>query len=208
MRLDEVGSADPAASRLPSPHFPANLAVVRVQAPKYESESSGSYGKGAFSLVTTRELLTEEQIQALTKWSAVDEIVVLDPQLLPPKLDSLDDLRLAAAKLQADILLLYTVDTRFRLQGKAYEPLASISLGGKADAESQIESSASAVFVDVRTGYTYGEAHASARQADLGKAWSSAKLLDQERLETERQAFALLAAEAEKAWGGIAQRYR
>lgn len=210
VHLEAISGSDAAGSmpRQPSPHFPANIAVVRVQAPQYESYSSGSYGKGRYSIVTSQELLTEEQLELLAKWPAVDTVSALDPQLMPPKLESLDDLRLSAAKHQADILLIYTVDTAFHVKDKDYGPQASIKLGSGLDASAYVASTATAVFTDVRTGFVYGEAKATAKLADLGKAWSSTQLLDQQRLEAERQAFKLLSAEAEKAWGGISQRYR
>jgi hypothetical protein len=207
VHLEDAGASD-SMPRQPSPHFPANIAVVRVQAPQYRSYSSDSYGKGRFSIVTSQELLTEAELQALAKWPAVESVSVLNPQLLPPKLDSLDDLRLAAAKHQADILLIYTVETAFRVKGKDYGPQASIPLGSRPDADSYVASTASAVFTDVRTGYVYGEAKASARLGDLDQAWESGKRVDRQRLEAEHQAFVLLSAEAQKAWAGITQQYR
>jgi hypothetical protein len=208
VHLEDVSGGSDSIPRQPSPHFPANIAVVRVQAPQYRSYSSDSYGKGGFSIVSNHELLSEAELQALAKWPAVETVSALNPQLLPIALDSLDDLRLAAAKHQADILLIYTVDTSFRVQDKDYGPQSSIPLGSKPDADSYVASTATAVFTDVRTGYVYGEAKASAKLADLGKAWASDKLIDQQRLEAEHQAFVQLSAEAEKAWAGIAQQYR
>ena len=207
VRLADIDGSDD-ASRLPSPHFPARVAVVRVQAPEYESFTSGSYGKGRYSVVTTPELMSDDALQAMAKWTAIEGITPLSPQLLPGKLDALDDLRLAAAKLQADIMLIYTVETAFQLQGRAVAPASSLSLGGKPDEDASVSSTASAVFTDVRTGFTYGRAEATAKTSDLGSAWGKASSVDQKRLETEQQAFKQLLAETEKTWDGIAKRYQ
>ncbi len=128
--------------------------------------------------------------------------------LLPQKVESLDDLRVAAAKLQADVLLLYTLDTSFRVQGRGYGPLAVISLGLIPDRDAYISSTASAIFADVRTGYVYGVAEATARTSGLTNAWGSSDLVDRKRIEAEAQAFNLLVAEAGKAWAAIVQRTR
>ncbi|WP_299695531.1 hypothetical protein [Hydrocarboniphaga sp.] len=210
VRLDQIGGGDngEVVTRLPAPHFPASIAVVRVQAPEYKSYTADSYGKGRFSLVTAQELLNEEQVKSLTTWPAVDSATTLNPALLPIKLESLGDLRLAAAKLQADILLVFTVETAFQVKGQAYAPLSSIKLGGAPDADASVSSTASAVFTDVRTGYTYGSAQATAKLGDLASSWGSAAVVDKRRLEAEHLAFTQLLAEVEKTWAGIATQYQ
>lgn len=210
VHLGDINRTDiaAAASRQPSPRFPANIAVVRVQAPQYKSHSSESYGTGRFSVVATQELLTEARLQEFSKWPSVAGVVPVDRLLLPAKLNSLDDLRLAAAKLQADVLLVYTVDTSFEIKGRAYGPLTAISLGLIPDRDAYVTSTASAVFTDVRTGFTYGTAEATARAAELANAWGSSDAVDKKRLEAEHQAFALLLSQAEKTWGSITEQYR
>ena len=124
VKLAEISRVDDEmASRQPSPKFPASIGVVRVQAPRYASASTGSYGKGAFSLVTAQELIGDPQLAAIGGWASVGKVQTLDPNLLPSKFDSLDDLRLAAAKLQIDVLLVTTVDTVFAAGGKTVEEL-------------------------------------------------------------------------------------
>ncbi len=208
--LAKLGHADEADASLrqPSPHFPANIAVVRVQAPEYKSYTSGSVGSGRFSVLTTRELLTDTQLKAVSDWPQVEAVATFNPSVLPPKLDSLDDLRLAAAKLQTDILLVYTIDTLFRVQGRAYRPQSSIPLKGTPDADAYVASTATVLFTDVRTGFTFGEASATGKASGLAEAWGSGKAVDKKRLEAETLAFTALFAESEKTWAGIAQRYQ
>lgn len=210
IHLQDLGAdAAEAAAAQPAPHFPANLGVVRVQAPGYKSRSSESYGEeGRYSVVITQELLAQAQIEAIAGWPLVESVTTLERDVLPPKLDSLSDLRLAAAKLQVDVLLLYTVGTRFQLNGKAYGPQAKLPLGAEADADSHVASEASLAFIDVRTGYVYGSAEAAAQLPGLAADWKSEEALDRKRLEAERQAFGALLIQAASAWDGITRRYR
>ena len=209
VRLEDIDRADIAevAARKASPNFPARIAVAGVQAPQYKSYSSESVGTGRFSVVTTQELITEEQFEAFGNWPAVVGVVPINRLLLPSTLESLDDLRLSAAKVQADVLLVYTLDTSFRVQGRAYGPLSVISLGLVPDRDAHITATASALFTDVRTGFVYGAAEATAKATGLTNAWSSSTTVDKKRLEAEREAFLLLVPQVEKTWAGIAQQY-
>lgn len=209
VHLEDINRADIAevASRKPSPNFPARIAVARVQAPGYRSYSSESLGTGRFGVLTTQELLTDEGFEAFGKWPAVAGVAPVSRRLLPSTLDSLDDLRLSAAKVQADVLLVYTLDTSFRVQGRAYGPLTAISLGLAPDRDAHVTSRASALFQNVRTGFVYGVAAATAQASGLTNVWGASDTIDEKRLEAERQAFALLLPQAEKTWAGIARQY-
>lgn len=192
----------------PSPHFPATIALVRVQAPRYESYSSRGFGDGSFSIVTPPESAAKEQLKIFADWPSVAGVVPLDISLLPAKLVSLDDLRLTAAKLQADVLLVYTIDTALDVQNRIYLPLTSIPLGNAPDKDANIQSTASAEFIDVRSGFTYGASEATAKVSDLVTAWGSSAAVDNKRLEAEQQAFSELAAKAEKIWAELVQQYQ
>jgi hypothetical protein len=209
VHLNDINRSDIAevASRKPSPNFPARLAIARVQAPNYRSYSSEGYGTGRFSVVTTQDLITEEQFQSFGKWPAIAGVAPINRLLLPSNFESLDDLRLSAAKVQADVLMVYTIDTSFRVQGRAYGPLSAISLGLAPDRDAYITSTASAIFTDVRTGFVYGVAEATAKATGLSNFWSSSDTVDKKRIEAEQQAFLLLINEAAKTWSGIAAQY-
>lgn len=207
VKLGEISHVDDdMATRQPSPKFPATIGVVRVQAPRYASASTGSYGKGSFSIVTAQELIGEPQLKTIGGWASVGSVQTLDTSLLPPKFESLDDLRLAAAKLQIDVLMVTTVDTAFQAGGKTFGPASDFKVG-KSQTDAAIRSTASAVFIDVRTGFSYGQAQAGAQTTDLAAAGASEKSLDKLRLDTERQAFDAFLAEAQTTWAGIERRY-
>ncbi|HET8761481.1 MAG TPA: hypothetical protein VFN94_10445 [Nitrospiria bacterium] len=210
VRLADINRADilEVASRKPSPNFPARIAIARVQAPEYKSYSTEGFGTGRFSVLTTQELLTEEQLDSIGKWPSVAGVTTVNRLLLPSRLESLDDLRLAAAKVQADVLLVYTIDTTFRVQGRTYGPLSVISLGLAPDRDAYITSTASALFTDVRTGFVYGTAESTAKASDLTSFWGSKNTIDKKRLEAEQHAFNAFVPEAEKTWAGIAKQYQ
>lgn len=196
-----------AASRKPSPNFPARIAIARVQASQYKSYTSESYSYGRFSVVTTQELLTDEQVEGMSKWPSVAGVAPINRLLLPPNMDSIDDLRVSAAKVQADILLIYTIDTSFRIQGRVHAPLSLLSLGMVPDRDAYITSTASALFTDVRTGFVYGLSEATAKSTGLTNAWGSSSTVDLKRIEAEQDAFKLLIPQLEKTWAGIARQY-
>ncbi len=196
-----------AASRKPSPSFPARIAMARVQAPQYKSYTSESYSYGRFSVVTTQELLTDEQVEGMSKWTSVAGVTPINRLLLPPNMDSIDDLRVSAAKVQADVLLIYTIDTSFRVQGRVHAPLSLLSLGMVPDRDAYITSTASALFTDVRTGFVYGLSEATAKSMGLTNAWGSSSTVDLKRIEAEQEAFKLLIPQLEKTWVGIAKQY-
>ena len=210
VRLQDIDRPDiaAAAARKASPNFPARLAVVRVQAPQYRSYSGEAYGSGRFSVLTTQELLTENHVTAIQAWPSLAGAVPINRLLLPPRLDSLDDLRLAAAQVQADIMLVYTLDTSFRIQGRGYGPLAAISLGVLPDRDAYLTSTASALFIDVRTGFIYGVAESTAKASGLTNVWSSRSTIDKKRVEAEQQAFDGLMMQAATTWKGIASQYQ
>src|SRR4051812_12987225 len=49
----------------PLAHFPASVAVVRVQQPGYSSPTAKGWGMGQYSIVTTRDIEKPEQLERL-----------------------------------------------------------------------------------------------------------------------------------------------
>lgn len=202
--LPKLAAAETPAAGQPTLSFPISLHLVRIQAADYQSFSMGTLVGGSFSAVASAELATPPRMHALAQWPLIADVQTLRTDALPPQLETLDDLRLAAAKSLADVLIIYTVDTRFESGGESLSPLAELSLGKAPEQETHIQSVASALLLDVRTGYQFGAVQASARVDDLDGAWLVASALDRKRLDAEQQAFAALLAEVEKLWTGIA----
>lgn len=209
-RLEEINRPDIAAvaSRKPTLRFPAHLAVLRIQGRDYRSFSSEGYGRGRYTAVTTQELLTDAQLEDMSRWPSVAGATPVPRLTLPEKLDSVDDLRLAAAQVQADVLLVYTIETSFRLQGRGFGPLAVISLGSVHDHDASITATASALFIDVRSGFVYGVAESTAKKTGLTNIWNSGTMIDRKRIEAESEAVTGLVDQAARTWSGIAAQYR
>src|SRR5262249_15866147 len=147
-----------AASRKPTATFPAHLVVVRIQGHNYRSYSADGYGTGRFTAITTQELATERTWEEVAKWPALPGGAPVSRLSLPTRMDSIDDLSVAGARVQADIMMVYTIDTSFRVLGRRYGPLSTISLGIAPDRDAYITATASALLIDVRTGFVYGVA--------------------------------------------------
>lgn len=187
----------------PAAKFPAHLAVARVQAPDYQSHRNESYGTGRYSVVTTRDVEREEDFKRLAEMPSVNGLAPLNRLLLPTQLDTVEALRTAAARLKADILVIYTFDTSFRVGAQKYRPLNVISLGFLNNKEVTVTTTASAALFDVRTEFLYGLAEASAREERHASVWGSSDVVDDLRVVTERKAFQALLPELEKTWSGV-----
>jgi hypothetical protein len=156
--INELMSKKPAAS------FPANISVARVQAPGYQSYKVNSFGTGRYSVITTREVESDEDFIRLSKLPQLAGIAPLNRILLPVDLDSVKALREASARLKADILLIYTFDTTFHAGEQKFAPLNVISLGFLKNKQVTVTTTVSAAFFDVRTEYLYGLSEATAQE--------------------------------------------
>jgi len=193
-----------------APSFPASIAVARVQAPEFRADPPlQSRNGGHFSVVTSDQGSASGLLKGISAWPVVAGVSVIDPSTLPEAFNSPGDLRLAAAKLSADVLLIYTVDTSFRVRGQAYGPGYSIPVGTtKPDGDTGITVTASAVFKDVRTGATLASASAVAVASDVASAWPSVKMIDRKRQDTEHKAIELMLTDAQNQWTDIVARLR
>lgn len=199
--INELMSKKPAAS------FPANISVARVQAPGYQSYKLNSFGTGRYSVITTREVESDEDFIRLSKLPQLAGIAPLNRILLPVDLDSVKALREASARLKADILFIYTFDTTFHAGEQKFAPLNVISLGFLKNKQVTVTTTVSAAFFDVRTEYLYGLAEATAQEVKAASVWSTSDAVDDLRITTEKAAFQKLVPEIEKTWLGIVSQY-
>ena len=205
VQISTLAEADIAElmAREPVAEFPVNIAVVRVQAPGYYSHRSESHGIGRYSIVTTRDVVREEDFERLSDMPRVTAVAPLNRILLPDRLDTIKDIRVAAARLRADILLVYTLDTVFRAGARKYGALSLITLGFLKNKEVTVTTTASVALFDVQTEFTYGLAEATARESKKASVWGSSGAVDDLRVVTERQAFQSMLSGLEKTWDGI-----
>jgi hypothetical protein len=199
------GKTDPYSAK-PEAHFPANLAVVRIQAPKYRSYGAEGYADGDFSVVTVREFEDDSHFKRLQSMPEVEGVAPLNRLLLPLRLKGNEQLRQAAAKLQTDILLVYTIDTVFFDRQKSVA-LSVISFGFLPTKDVRVTSTASALLIDVRSGFIYGAAENTQRAEQGAGVWSTAAAAEETRVKTEKAAFDNLIGEIEKLWPDVVSRY-
>ena len=186
--------------------LPTGIAVARLQAPGYQSETARGYGSGRYSVVTTRDVEPEDAVERLNKLPQVSGVAPISRLLLPTQLDSDRELRNAAAQLHADMLLVYTLDTTFEKNDLA-EPLTFITLGISPNQKATVVTTASAALLDTRNGYIYGVCEATSKTTRMMGAWGSGAAVDETRRETEKAAFVKLVGEAEKMWTGVVKQF-
>jgi hypothetical protein len=207
----EVSRADDdiaaALEREPAARFPARIAIARAQASGYSSRSQPDcFGRGRYCVITAREIESDTDFATLTRLPMIAGVAPLSRVLLPQDFSSFRDLRIAAAQLRADMLLVYTVDTRFHVGGSA-APLALLSLGTLPTNKARVTSTAAAVLIDVRTGFIYGLAEGTASDEQRSSPWSTETVVDRARLATETEAFHKLTDEFGKVWKGVVEEH-
>jgi hypothetical protein len=196
-----------ALAREPAAQFPAHVIVARVQASGYVSSSGRGYGNGGYTVLTTRDIETDEDFTQLASQPGIAAVGAINRILLPIELRSLQDLREAAAQLHGDIVLLYTVDTAFHTESQLVAPLQLVSLGMFASEKSRITTTCAAAFIDVRTGYVYGVAEGTATDTRRSSPWTTEAAIEGARLKTEREAFTSALEEISKTWTSINAEY-
>lgn len=193
--------------REPAAKFPVTLAVARLQASGYFSYTSECFGGGRYCVVTNRDIEADKDLERLGRLPMVSDIATMSRILLPTKLDTIKDLRLGAASLKADMLLMYSLDTRFRVETTDIGPLSLISLGFLPNKKAHVTTTASAALFDVRTGFLYGIAEATSSEDQRATVWSSTAAVEKARLKTETDSFQKLLGEFEKLWKEVVEAY-
>lgn len=192
--------------RKPLAGFPAVIAAIRVQDRGYRSYTASGYGEGPFTVVTTRDVETPEQIDRLQRLPMVRAIVPINRLVCTSEVSSERHLRDAAASVQADLVLLYTFDTKFGHE-TTIPALGTITLGLFPNEEARVTTTASAAILDTRSGYIYALAEATAKRERLTNAWNTESAIDQARRGAETEAFDKLVGEVESSWKGVVERY-
>ena len=183
----------------PLASFPASLALVRVQAPGYVSYTTRGWGGGQYTIVTTRDVEKQQDVARINALPQVRGVAPLNRLVIPSVLNSDYELRAAAARMHADILVLYTIDTVFHETDRT-TPVTVITLGATNNKRLRIMSTASAALLDTRSGYVYGLAEASEEHEELQNAYKTDEEIDRIRRDVEGTAFTKLIGETESTW--------
>lgn len=198
-----------AIDKKPLAEFPATIAVARVQAEDYATYphwSGQPVRHGAYSVITTRAIEKDEDIESLQKLPQVNAVVTMKRILLDHTTNTDVELRAAAAKLHADMLLFYTFDTMFYTDTKV-APLGVITLGIFPNKSAHVICTASAVLMDVHNGYLYSVVEATSRDEQLANAWTSGEAMDEIRKHVERDAFEQLLKQFRQEWPVVVATY-
>lgn len=194
----------------PTDPFPAAIVAVRVQGPHYSSYGidrvGGRYGSGRYSVITVREVEEAAGLERITRLPEVSGLISINRLLLPERLESDEDLRIAAARLHADLLLIYTFDTAFFYTDSA-KPLTVITLGLSPTRKIRATTTVSALLIDTRTGYIYSAYEATESQGTRSTSWGSRDSADEVRKDTEKKAFTKLVGDVVKSWPQLLKQY-
>ncbi len=205
-------SVQAALDKKPLLTFPASIAVVRVQATDYDSYSYHRFypqsgpQRGAYSVITLQDVEKPADFDDLAALPKVSGIAPIKRLLLDSAANSDLELRDAAARLHANLLLYYTLDTEFHTRSHV-GPLGVITLGIFPEQTANVSCVASAVLMDVNNGYVYCVADSAAASSQLANAWTSDDAMDQVRRKTEREAFVGLLGQLKEAWPNVIARY-
>lgn len=187
----------------PASPFPANLVVLRVQDKGYATKTAHGYGEGRYSIVTTRDIESDAAFEQLADLPLIAGLAPVGRILLPPSASTLKDLRTPAARLKADLLLVYSVDTEFTVDGRALGPLSLVSLGFIPNKKAHVTSTVAGALIDVRTGFIYGTTEATAREEQRASVWSTEDAIERSRLTAERRAFQSFVDEFAELWSSV-----
>lgn len=182
----------------PAIRFPANIAVVRVQDGSYTRGNNGGY-----SVISTRDLEKEGDLAKIQQLPGIEGIAPMNQLLLPQSVNSQEDLREAAAKLQADAILIYTVNTQFK-NDDVLPPLTIVSLSLLSINRYEISSTASGILMDTRTGYVYGAIEGKSDKNGASFIFDGS---DMARQRAERTAFEEMLRSFEPVWKRTYARY-
>ena len=205
--IGDLSKADPdIAERMkaePAATFPSRIAVARVQASGYYADGTSCWGSGKFCVVTARDIEGDGAFDKLGDQSGVAGVAVVNRMILPATLWSRKDLREGAASLRADMLLVYSVDTRFTVENTDIGPLALISLGFLPNKNAKVTATASAALFDTRTGFVYGLAESTAVEEQRATFWSSNAAIENARRKAEAEAFRKMVGEVGTLWRDV-----
>ena len=194
-------------NRKPTAAFPAGAALVRIQESDYSSYRCGVWGRGRYSVVTSRDIERDKHIDKIKRWPMIKAACTLPQALIPRELVDDRQLRLAAAKLHNDLLVVYTIDASFSIDDHEIGPFGVITLGLLPNREATVTSSASAIIYDVGSGYIYGLADGIAKETQMTSIWASSDVVDDLRLKAESKAFVNMLGDLELTWKGIVEEY-
>jgi hypothetical protein len=193
-------------SRRPAVVFPARIALVRVQSAEYAATDPACHGTGRYCVMTVRNIESAREVRRLQQLPRVAAVDNLSPERVPSSLNTVDALRQAAGE-NADLLLLYTLDTRFTIDGAEYGQLAEIKPGFLPNRDARVTAKTAAALIDVHSGYVYGKLEAVSWTDQNAAMWATRTAIEDERRMTERASFELFVNKFASLWQDVVATY-
>ena len=193
----------------PATQFPAKLAVAHIQAAdRAAAPSNSGYGSGRYSVVPPSGGGEDAELARLAALPQIAAVQGFNRMLLPPTLNSIRDLRVIAAKLQADLLLIYTTDIGVRSNSESGGPLATATFGLLKDKTTEMTATTSGILVDVRTGFMYGLIDSKGDAAQTRTVFHVSNRKESQALQarSEQKSLGQFVGEFERLWGGVLRR--
>lgn len=192
---------------LPLARFPATLAVVRVQSAASSSRSHGmSYGRGAYSVVLTPTVETQAHLGEIRGLPMVRGVVRLNRLVLGQHTRTNKDLRTAAARLHADLVLVYTINTEWTIDNDA-KPIDAITFGFSRYKNVKVTSTATALLLGTHNGYIYATAEVARDKQYMDNAWRNSEQIEEAQETLEQQSFDGLVQDLVDAWPAMISAY-
>lgn len=181
------------------------MALARVQAAGFSTYTGGSTTKGPVSLVTQIDSEDPADVAKLSKLYGVRGTLGLNKLVLPDSVANEADLRKAAAETGADVLVVYTIDTQFFVPQRV-EYGQAVKLPLITDPAANVQSTASGILVDVRSGRIMGQAQGTGRAFVNAGSADGGNVIDRSRRNAERAAFKAMTDEVAQRWTLIIER--
>ena len=206
-RLQTDYEIENALELVPLARFPATIAIVRVQSAAPASRSHGmSYGSGAYQVLLTPTVETEEHFRMIGRLDQVRGAVRLNRLVLGDHCRTNKDLRAGAARLHADLLLVYTINTEWTIDDDA-EPIDAITFGFSKYKNIKVTSTATALLLGTHNGYVYATAEVARDKQYKDNAWRNDEQIEEAQETLEQEAFDGLVASFVRAWPGVIDAY-
>ena len=173
----------------------------------YIKQRGGNYGSGSgrYSVILTKEANEDSSLERLNKLPQLAGLVTINRMLLPERLESDREIRGAASRLQADLVLLYTFNTAF-FDADVAKPFDCIN-AGLSTRKISAATTVSALLMDTRTGYIYSAYDVTERAQTFATSWGSRETAGEARRKNEEGAFRKLIDKMEISWPKLLERH-
>jgi len=186
----------------PAAKFPARIAVARVQSGWGGSKENQGPVMEVRTVASEREQNEIEHLAELPSAAGVTTI----SRLIVSEHASEARLRAAADALHADVLMLYTLASSSETHD-SLPPASVLTLGLFPGQIAKSTVTASALILDVQTGYVFAAAEAVVEREQLAAAWTSGSAEEQTRRRAEDSAIAELFETVDGEWASMLTRH-